>query len=439
MTQLERRNLSVPVGILLVILGLLLGVAMLGTTIIPEAMIESSARQVALWSLAFLLIGLGSYLLLGRPRITIIDLGAFALVGTLSAILGALALQVLYVPPKLVAGWKSSVEASELNDLGFRGVRIDYIEADCVIVLLGDSHVEAKALRFEAMPAQRLESHLNSQGKRVKVFNVGTEGYGQDQQLLALREYFQKYRADLVVLWQEPRNDLWNNLFRTHMHNRNPKPTFWLDGTGLRGPTESMGEPLADSSIVVLALWQRVFALPYRDQKWEHQLPEAHSPLDRFDGVVSMEWQARWDTNRGLMRGENLITEKSHMAVMLTPRSPRTQYGLDLTRALLQRIQQLAASNHSKLVIFQVDDHYFKSNEEQTYALNGKYYRVAKRQFDENWRYVHQGFEAKIVPVTVDDWRVGPDDAHYNERATDQIMADLARLLKDRIPSSCGR
>ncbi len=383
--------------------------------------------------------GLGSYLLLKKPAITIIQLSAFALVGALSAILGALALQLLYVPPKLVAGWKSSVHASELNDLGFRGVAIDYAEADCVIVLLGDSHVEAKALRFEAMPARRLESHLTSLGKRVKVFTVGTGGYGQDQQLLALGEYFQKYRADLVALWQEPRNDLWNNLFRTHMYNRNPKPTFWLDTTGLHGPTESMGQPLADSSLVVLALWQRVFTLPYRDQTWERRLPEAYSPLDQFDGAVNMEWQARWDTNRGLMRGENLRTEKSHMAVMLVPRSPRTQYGLDLTRALLQRIEQLAVSNHSKLVIFQVDDHYFKSNDEQIYALNGKYFRVGKRQFDENWRYVHQGFEAMTIPVTVDDWRVGSDDAHYNERATDQIMADLARFLKDRITSTCGR
>ena len=29
-------------------------------------------------------------------------------------------------------------------------------------------------------------------------------------------------------------------------------------------------------------------------------------------------------------------------------------------------------------------------------------------------------------------------DAHYNQRATDQIMADLARFLKDRISSTCG-
>ncbi len=439
MMQVPRRNLAVPLGILLVMMGLLLGVAVLGTTILPEALIESRNRRFAFYSIGFLFIGLGLYLLMKKPSITIIHLSAFALVGVLSAFLGALALQVAYAPPRLVAGWKSSVQASELNELGFRGIRIDYADAECVIVLLGDSNVEAKALRHEAMPARRLESHLNAQGRRVKVFTVGTWGYGQDQQLLALQEYFQKYRADLVVLWQEPRNDLWNNVFRTHMYNRNPKPTFWLDGSGLHGPTESMGQPLADSSIVVVTLWQRVFGLPYRDQQWENKLPEAYSPLIHSDGVANTEWQARWDTNRGLMRDENLMTEKSHLAVMLTPRSPRMQYGLDLTRALLQRIRDLAASNQSKFAIFQVDDHHFKSNEEQVYVLNGKYFRVAKQQFNENWRYVHDGFDTTNIPVTIDDWRVGPDDAHYNERATDQIMGDLARFLGNRIPSSCGR
>jgi hypothetical protein len=36
----QRRNLAVPVGILLVIVGLLLGVALLEAPILPESMIE---------------------------------------------------------------------------------------------------------------------------------------------------------------------------------------------------------------------------------------------------------------------------------------------------------------------------------------------------------------------------------------------------------------
>jgi hypothetical protein len=67
------------------------------------------------------------------------------------------------------------------------------------------------------------------------------------------------------------------------------------------------------------------------------------------------------------------------------------------------------------------------------YLLNKKYYRVSKRQFDENWNYINRGLDSEIIPVTVPDWRVGPEDGHLNTRATDQVMSDLAGRLRSRI------
>jgi hypothetical protein len=263
---------------------------------------------------------------------------------------------------------------------------------------------------------------------------VGAGGYGQDQELLALQEYYRKYRADLVLLWQTPGNDVWNNVFKTHMANRNPKPTFWLDGSGsLHGPSEGLLQPLAESRLVVASLWQRAFGLPWRDRSWERRLPEPYAPLAQHAGPARTEWQERWQTNLGRMRDENLETEKSHMAVMLAPRSRRMQYGLDLTHALTRRIEELVTANHGRLVVFYVDTHDFVSDDDQIYVLNGKYYRVSKRQFEANWSYVNRGFDVETIPVVEKDWRVGPDDGHLNARATDQVMADLARRLRSRI------
>jgi len=109
------------------------------------------------------------------------------------------------------------------------------------------------------------------------------------------------------------------------------------------------------------------------------------------------------------------------------------QYGLDLTRALLERIRQTVESRNGRLVLFDIDTHSLASEEDETYGLNGKYYRVSKRQFQENWGYVNQGFDALTIPVTVRDWRVSADDGHLNREATDQVMKDLAYRLKDRI------
>ena len=429
----NRRSFAVPIACLLIALALLSSGALLEWAFFPAGTIVGTARrEVVLDSFRILILAAGVYLLLRKPRITVVELLATVVVSLIFGLAGAMLLQVAYVPPPVVSGWKSFVAATEQNQLGFRGRQFDYKPNDYVILLLGDSQVEATALAFDAMPERLLERYLGS--ANIKVFSVGAGGYGQDQQLLALQEYFATYRANLVVLWQTPGNDVWNNVFRTHMGNRNTKPTFWIDESGdLCGPTESLLQPLANSRVVVASLWQLAFGLPWQDKRWERELPTPYVPLDQYTGTVRTEWQERWDTNLGRMRDENLDTEKSHMAVLLTPRSKRMQYGLDLTRALMQRIRELASAKGAGLIILQVDDHTITPEKDGVYVLNGKYYRVSNRQYLSNWDYVNTGFDVEVIPVTAKDWRVGPEDGHLNTQATDQVMSDLAERLRPKI------
>jgi hypothetical protein len=433
----QRRSFALPLGCFFIGLGILLSGTVLEDTILPAGtIIGTTRRAAALWLCRILLVVAGAYLLLKRPKITAVHLAALVPGVVLSGVVGAAALQVAFVLPRIVCGWKSDVPVTQQNQLRFRGRPIVYTPEDYVIVLLGDSQVEAAALPLDAMPEQRLESDLVSLGRKTRVISIGTGGYGQDQELLALQEYFQRHRADLVVLWQTPGNDIWNNLFKTHMINRSPKPTFSLDGSGrLLGPSEALGQPLANSKIVVVSLWERALGLPWRDKSWERQLPAAYVPMDHYDGPVRTEWQDRWITNLGRMRDENLATEKSHLVVGLTPRSPRMQYGLDLTRALTRRIQELAAANHARMVVFQASagNDGFASDGDEVYVLNNKYYRVSKRQYLENWNYVNAGFDTETIPVRVKDWRVGPEDGHLSAPATDQVMVNLAKRLQSRI------
>ena len=431
----RRRNLAVVIGGLLVGLGLLLSGTVLESTVLPRGTFVGTARRAPLLiGFQVLLIVSGAYFVIRRPSVTTVHLAAFALGSGLSGILGAVLLQLLYLPPQMLCGWRAFAPRHEQNELGFRGRSITYSPDDYVVVLLGDSQVEGMALAFDEMPERRLEANLHAAARRIRVFSIGAGAYGQDQELLALQEYFQKYRADLVILWQTPMNDIWNNVFNTHMASRNPKPTFWLDESGgLRGPTEVLGQPLADSPVVVGALWQLAFGIPWRDKRWERHLPEPYKPLRGYSGPVLTEWQERWNSNLGRMRDEELDTEKSHMAVMLTPRSKRMQYGLDLTRALTQRIQDLVASNHGEFVVFQVAAPEVAEEGDQVYVLNHKHYRASRRQYQDNWNYVNKGFNTEIVPITLKDWRVAAEDAHLNSVATAQVMTDLANRLHTRL------
>ena len=96
-------------------------------------------------------------------------------------------LQILDYPEPTISGWKTTWPyKSEKHQLGFRGQPIHYSDDDYVIVLLGDSQVEARACSFEWMPERRLELYLNSAGKKVRVFYLGGWGTGTDQQFLSL-------------------------------------------------------------------------------------------------------------------------------------------------------------------------------------------------------------------------------------------------------------
>lgn len=302
-----------------------------------------------------------------------------------------------------------------------------------VIVLLGDSFAEALACSYDWMPESRLEHHLRSRGHNVHVVTLGTGGYGQDQELLALREYFELHRADLILHWETPDNDAWNNLFPTHWPaNGFPKPTFWLEGEELRGPSELPGTDVTPRwKLVALA---HKFFLPTRDDLWERRLPASYIPLEGTFPKADSSWQTRWDQDLGQMQWENLVTEKTHFAVHLTPRSPRFTEAIRLTNRLLREIERTADEHGAAFLAFRhVTSDETSAPADVVHRLNGRFYRTSREQFAQNVRDMNAGLPYFEMPVTVENWRVGPSDAHLNEHAVDQVMQLLAARVEETL------
>jgi len=355
---------------------------------------------------------------------------------TLTLVVAEAALRAIDYPKTGKSGWRGG-PPSEVNQLRFRGQRIAYADGDLVVVLLGDSQVASDSVPPAQMPEQRLQAHLASvlPGRRVKVFTLGSGGYGTDQEYLALQEYFKKYRADLVLLWITLSNDVWNNVFPTHWpRNGAPKPTFYLRDGRLIGPHQAMGQdvPRLKLRALLYGVWP-----PDPDGEWEKRLPAPYQPLERYDGPVDRMWQDQWDQDAPLARDEDLDNEKTNLNLGLKPRSPRTLYGLDLTRALFTESRKLAEKNgaafgliahglgprgapvHPRLVS--------PDQDEVVRVLKGKYYRVSNTQFWANVDYMTRGFPFFFLQIKVKDWRVSPRDGHMNAAAIDQVCADLAR------------
>jgi hypothetical protein len=339
-----------------------------------------------------------------------------------------------------VSGWRHRGIPAETNQFGFRGQVIDYTDQDRVVVLLGDSQVAAENMTVERMPERLLEEVLRERGGAVKVFSLGASGYGQDQQLLVLQEYFQQYRADLVVLWQTEDNDVWNNLFPTHWpRNGWAKPTFRLVDGRLVGPSEGMGQALPTSRFRLLSRLPRGW-FSGRDEVWEQYLPPVYTPLSHHEGAACRDWQDRYDHNIGLMRLENLQTEKSHLAFGLVPSSARTQHALRLTNRLLVEIATVASNYGARFVVLNARtpepepaDPACRSDE-VVHVLNGRYYKTSRKQWSENLQAMNAGLPFIAVPVTVTDYRVSAEDRHLNDRANAQVMADLASRLDSLLP-----
>ena len=352
-------------------------------------------------------------------------------------------------PPPHYSGWKSNNKKEELNQLGFRGQIINYSDNDFVILLLGDSQVQAGVCSFSMMPEKRLEHYLQQIPgitKKIKVFTVGTGGYGQDQEFLMLKEYYKKFRADMVVLWLTPHNDIRDNVFPSHWPtNGAPKPTYWIKNDTLMGPSEQPGDIVHEERLKLYALLNRTLiklgvrkkpTSMRRDDQWDAFLPKPYQPLQNYSGLVKTDWQEAWDKNidvDGYVKDDNLENDKNRFNEYLTPTGDRTRYGLDLTRRLLDSIRITVEKHKGNFSIFftQIPVHNNdKCLQDGVYSLNGKNYRISNAQYQENLDFVTKGFTFFPIPVAVKDWRVGYNNAHLNEKTNDIVMRDLADTIK---------
>lgn len=133
-------------------------------------------------------------------------------------------LRLMDYPPTPKIGWKwdrspykslANLSDTKVNQLGLRGRSIIDGKDKFVVVLVGDSYLEAGAQPFEDMPEQIFERELIERWGvlNARVSTVAAAGWSQDQQLLALESYFHRFRADLVLMWLTPFNDYWENTF----------------------------------------------------------------------------------------------------------------------------------------------------------------------------------------------------------------------------------
>jgi hypothetical protein len=356
-------------------------------------------------------------------------------------LISEIVLQVIDKPERRVSGWKkcAAKNPGECNSMGFRGKEIEYSPDDLVVLLVGDSAVYSYAFSFEQMPEKRLEHHLKNYLNKVKVFTIGDMGYGQDQQYLALKEYYEKYRADLVLLLFAETNDVEDNMFPVTGLNNTIKPTFWLENGELKGPTGGLLEP-AGSRIKLVLFWQRNVSRTLGGEsflrRWaKEKLPPPYQPESHYQGETDYTWHKEWlayPKNIELRIGNEMIGPTN----LYTPRSKRREYGYELTRKLLSEMKKLVETHNGRFIIFkEVRPFELEDIEmEKAYFIKDKYYKISMKQYHNNIKELFEGFEFYEIPLSMEDVTNKGRDEHLNYEAVDELMKKLSMIvLKNHI------
>ena len=102
--------------------------------------------------------------------------------------------------------WKTSAykdnafNSDQVNEFGYRGQPIKYDDGDYIVLLLGDSFIEAGVQPQAVRPERILQFILREYGiTNAKVFSIASAGWSVDQELIGLQAYFSRYRADAVI------------------------------------------------------------------------------------------------------------------------------------------------------------------------------------------------------------------------------------------------
>jgi len=346
---------------------------------------------------------------------------------------------------------ESNKDDHQTNQLGLRGQKIEYGKDDFVVVLLGDSQVEAGTQPADQLPEILLEKALQSRlpATRVKVFSIASAGWGQDQQFMWLKKYFENYRADLVLAWPTPVNDYWENTFIDRSVTPTAgklKPTWGI----LDGKLEQIVHFQFDwklRNLVGLAVGRAGgnpnFTLEqFYSNRWQATLPSPVHPavpaqpcptLEVLEPVL-IESYLKGLRSYTLVTDEDIENGRSHFTPFLKNKSPRDHYAIELTHLLLQDIAQLSIEHGATFKMF----HPYRSDLDAAFreikcvktAVGAHYF-----EFDgSDWLRFLKASRLKddLISLTIQStpaMRIKPGDWHLSAQGNAYVMAVLADTL----------
>jgi hypothetical protein len=128
---------------------------------------------------------------------------------------------------------------------------------------------------------------------------------------------------------------------------------------------------------------------------------------------------------------ENFSNEKTHFILEFENVSPRTKYGIALTKELLKKTQELTEGNKAKYILFNRESEPKASSDTSSYFVfkNNEYYKVSKKTNQKSIETILKEFPSYDIPLKVKDYRVSENDGHLNLEGNLQVLKTLSDSL----------
>ena len=339
------------------------------------------------------------------------------------------------------------------------------------IILLSDSTIETSH-KLEEMPEKYLEDHLPD----YSVISFGSWGWGNDQQLLHLKENIKSIKPEYVILWWIT-NDLSDNMKKFGFVG--PKPTFKIKNDKLIYPDKNMGDEYGPAKFYRFYLYRLInksYAVlkekfrnkdrfdfeskklteckegvkyhDYSDLLKLHVTEDDYNKSKRTFGnkpmpydkdVVVLPEKKKWISERINLRkrafDKNFIDELFWNRNILTKYEEKKYKTANL---LIKEMQRISNENNAKFIVFFPVIHYkkFYLFKDDTYKIcfRGNEIEYSNKNVDEKLKLVFEGLDN--VYITRDMPEFGNDfedlfDGHLNNDANDFQMKKLSEIIKN--------
>ncbi len=364
-------------------------------------------------------------------------------------------------------GWSNAhdkyskyINRIEVNEYGNRDLpKAKRFKNKNNIILLGDSQIELSQ-ESQNMPARILENKLN---RNFNVYSIGSWGWGNDQQLLFLKNNINQIKPKYVILFFTS-NDLENNL--NHIGFKGEKPTYKINNSfEIQEPKFLFLKSVLNNFWTYRSLYR--LNLLREKKKYKNYLEDESfftrdncSNKDTIDSKGLFNYYSNYDYLRkkhietSKKRGEEIVNEndfKKNLQANLITRNrykvkdDRLYYFRDihsvedkkqifLTNYLIKNIQEIASNNNAKFILLNVvnENYLFKDDKIYNVCVNNKLVKYSNIYFYSLFRKVFDGID-NIVNYKIDRGIEEYDliDGHLKFELNQKIFEIIANKIKN--------